>query len=124
RRLDELGRRHLDRMQLAVQLAAPEIEEPAQDREVGGQIEILPDIALQEARIVGHVVEDLRGRQTIILELLPEIAFHIHPSVPGRTVTGLAWHRSFVVDSSVSGKKSMNNNSLAASPPALLPDAW
>ena len=57
------------RMQLAVDVAAPEIEKPAQLGKIRGEIELLPDEALQQIGMVGQVVDDLGSGQPIIPKL-------------------------------------------------------
>ena len=70
RRLDQAGGCDPDGMQAALQFPLPKGQELAQDRVARRDVQLLPDIGLQEARMVGHVIEDLSRRQVIILELL------------------------------------------------------
>jgi len=72
------GLPHANRVKLAVEVAAPEFEEPAQLGEIRGKVELLPDEALQQVGVVRQMVNDLRGRQTIIAQLLLLIA-HLPP---------------------------------------------
>ena len=58
-----------DRMQLALDLMCPEIEEFPEFGIAGRDIVILPDKALQQGRVVGQVIEDFGGRQAIVVEL-------------------------------------------------------
>ena len=68
-RRDELGGDELDRVQLAVQRAVPEIEEALQLGEARGHVVFLPDIGLEQGGMVGQVIEDLRGGQAVAVEL-------------------------------------------------------
>src|SRR5262245_37802801 len=68
-RRDEPGGRDPDGVELALEAAAPELEEPVQDREVRRQVVVLPRIALQQAGMVGEIIEDLRRRQPVAAEL-------------------------------------------------------
>ena len=49
----------LHRMQFAVDVLAPEIEELAQLGEIRGDVEFLPDESLQRLGLVGQVVDNL-----------------------------------------------------------------
>jgi hypothetical protein len=55
-----------DRMQLALQFAPPEREKFVQLRIVRGDVQGLPDIALQDFRMIGQTINDFGGRQAII----------------------------------------------------------
>ncbi len=63
-----------------IQRGFPEMQEFLQNREARRDIQILPDIALQQGRMVGQVVENFGGGQPIILELFVEVAntFNVH----------------------------------------------
>jgi hypothetical protein len=50
-------------VQRPLDLAAPEIEEPGQLREIRRQVQLLPDEGLQQAMVVRHVVKDFGGGQ-------------------------------------------------------------
>ena len=63
-----------NRVKLAVEVTAPEFEEPAQLGEIRGKVELLPDEALQQVGVVRQMVDYLRGRQSIIAQLLLLIA--------------------------------------------------
>src|SRR6185437_12595816 len=76
RRLDQLGARHPDAVQPAVEVPVPEIEELAEVGEAGGEVEVLPDVALQHVLVVGHPVEDLGGRNAVVVELGYETPIH------------------------------------------------
>jgi hypothetical protein len=56
-------------MELALDMATPKLEKPAQLGKVGGDIELLPDETLQQVGVIGEVVDDLRGRQPAFAEL-------------------------------------------------------
>jgi hypothetical protein len=66
------------RVEFAFDIAAPEFEKAAQLREVRGNVELLPDEALQEAGMIRQTVDDLRGGQTIIAKFLLLVV--VHPS--------------------------------------------
>src|SRR5690606_39009297 len=57
----------------AVQGVGPEVQELVQHRKLRKQVVLLPDVALQQGRMVGHVVEDFRRGQPVALELLTEL---------------------------------------------------
>src|SRR3546814_8561712 len=61
-------------MNPALDVLLPEAEEPAQYRIARRQIETLPDEALQQVRMIRHVIQDLRGREPVMSELHREIA--------------------------------------------------
>ena len=65
-------------MQLALEIAVPEIEELREVREAGGEIEILPDVGLQEVLVVGHPVEDLGRGDAVVIELSNKTLIHCH----------------------------------------------
>src|SRR5215831_7352281 len=66
----EAGLTDLHRMEPAFDIAAPEFEKSTQFGEVRGNIELLPDEALQQVGMVRQVIDDLRGRQPIIAQRL------------------------------------------------------
>src|SRR5690606_22602790 len=61
-----------DRMERPFQFRLPEIDEPDQGRKFRRQIVVLPDIALQDMGVVGHVIEYF-GRGEAVA---PEHHFH------------------------------------------------
>ena len=63
-----------DRVELALEIAAPEFQKTAQLGKVGGDIELLPDEALQQGGMIRHVIDDLCGRQSIIAQRLLVVA--------------------------------------------------
>ena len=71
--LDEPLMGHADRMQRSIQAGPPEIQKASQLRIMGVQVIALPDEALEQARVVGQVVEDVCGRQAIALQLCAEV---------------------------------------------------
>src|ERR1700746_2377003 len=73
RGLDQLGMRDSDREQRSLELFLPEAQEIRQRREFRKQVVVLPDIGLQQRRMVRHPIKDLRRRQTVTQHLLPEI---------------------------------------------------
>src|SRR5260221_10559008 len=52
---------HIDRVQLALDVLFPEFEELAQLGKIRGEVEFLPDEALQQGGMVRQPVDDLRG---------------------------------------------------------------
>src|ERR1700751_4959765 len=72
-RLDQPGMRHGDREQRTVELLLPEGEEILQRRKFRKQIVVLPDVGLQQRGMIRHPIEDLRRRQPVTQDLLPEI---------------------------------------------------
>src|SRR3546814_762379 len=91
-RRDDTVVRHRYRMNPAFDVLLPEAEEPAQYRIARRQIETLPDEALQQVRMIRHVIQDLRGREPVMSELHREIAHRglrrcrYHARILGRRV--------------------------------------
>jgi hypothetical protein len=69
RRLDQLAMRHRHRMQNALERTLPELQEALQLRELRKEIVFLPNVGLQQPRVVRPPIEDLRGGQAIAIEL-------------------------------------------------------
>ncbi|OWV71692.1 hypothetical protein ATY76_31030 [Rhizobium sp. R339] len=63
-------------MKRPIELFLPELQEAAHLGKIGGEVVILPDVGLQNRRVVRQVVEDLGGRQTIALQLLFHVLVH------------------------------------------------
>jgi hypothetical protein len=63
-----------DAKQFAIQIGRPKIQEGFQFRETWMQIIVLPDICLQQRRMVWQTIKDLCSRQTKTGELFCEIA--------------------------------------------------
>src|SRR6266851_3026976 len=74
------GLANFDGVELALDVAAPEFQKPAQFGEIRGEIGLLPDEALQPVGMIREMVDDLRGRQPIIAKLLLVVA-HRHAHV-------------------------------------------
>lgn len=76
------------RVKLAFEIAAPEFQKAAQLRKVWGYVEPLPDEALQQIGMIRKMVDDFRGRQSIIAQRLLVVA-HLRALVrfalPGQT---------------------------------------
>ena len=72
-RIDELDARHRHRVQLAFDVAAPEIEEPVQHRKIRCEIHVLPDEALQDARVIGQAINNLCRGQVIVAKLQTQV---------------------------------------------------
>ena len=68
------GLADLYRMELAFDVAAPELQKPTQLGKIGGDIEFLPDKALQQGGVVGKMVDYFRRRQPILREMRPGVA--------------------------------------------------
>ena len=79
----------LDRVEHGLDLAAPVMEETVEFREGGSDVVLLHHEELQQARMVGQVIMDLHGRETVACDLEREIPVthqrHLPPS--GRTAT-------------------------------------
>lgn len=60
-------------MQLAVEVPAPEIQKFFQLGKARRQVKILPDIALQERRMIGQAVEDLGCGEPEIVQLTGKV---------------------------------------------------
>ena len=56
-------------VELALDIAAPKLEKPAQFGKIRRDIELLPDETLQQVGMIGKVVDDLRGRQPTFAKL-------------------------------------------------------
>src|SRR5262245_56205499 len=67
--LDQARMRDRHRMQRPFELLQPEGEEAVEDRELGAQIVVLPDVGLQQRRIIGHPVENMSRGEPVALEL-------------------------------------------------------
>ena len=61
-------------MELALDMAAPKLEKPAQLGKVRGDIELLPDETLQQVGMIGEMVYDLSGRQPTFAKLWLQVA--------------------------------------------------
>jgi hypothetical protein len=61
-------------VQFAFQLVFPEMQEFVQDGKAGSDVEVLPNISLQQGRMVRHMINNFGSRQAIILKLLREVA--------------------------------------------------
>ena len=69
-----------DGVKLALKIAAPEFQKTAQLGEIRGNVELLPDEALQQVWMIRHMIDDLRGRQSVIARRLP-VLIHLHALV-------------------------------------------
>src|SRR6266851_10298330 len=56
---------HIYRMQLALDIVAPELEELAQLGKIGSEIEFLPDEALEQGGVVRQPVNDFCGGKPV-----------------------------------------------------------
>jgi hypothetical protein len=76
-RADQSLMRDFDPVKFAFELRLPEMQEFIQDWKTRRYVEILPDIGLQQRRVVGNMINDFGRRQTVILELSREIAVNL-----------------------------------------------
>src|SRR4051812_5573633 len=60
---------HIHRMQLPLDVRAPEFEKAPQLGIIGREIEFLPDEALQQGRVVRQAIDDLCGREPVPVKL-------------------------------------------------------
>src|SRR5271170_3921743 len=98
RRLDQARVGDGDRVQQALELARPEIQEFLQLGKMGMQVVLLPNEILQNPGMVRHVVEDARRRQAVPFELAAEVgAGHADSpdSVSDGVISNASW-QSFV----------------------------
>src|SRR5690625_3834659 len=66
---DQAATGDLHAVQLAVEAEAPEVETAAQLWILRCVIVVLPDVGLKQMRVIWHMVEDVCGGQTMILQL-------------------------------------------------------
>jgi hypothetical protein len=92
-------------VELAFDIAAPEFQKAAQLREVRGNIELLPDEALQKVGMIRQMVDDLRGRQTIIAKFLLLMVAHLRALVRRTWVA----KRACAIERSATSKKMKQN---------------
>src|SRR5262249_19164273 len=65
--------RHRDRVQRAFELLQPKCKKAIETRKSRAKIVVLPDIGLQQRRMIGKAIENMCGRQPITLKLSPEV---------------------------------------------------
>src|SRR5262249_21007222 len=63
-----------DEVEAALEARFPEMQKLVKDGKTRGDVEFLPDIALQQGRVIGQVIDDLRRGEAVILKLLSEIS--------------------------------------------------
>jgi len=66
---EESGVREGDSVKRSVEGVSPEIEKPAKHGKVRRQIVVLPNIGLQDRRMIWHSVENSGRRQAVTLQL-------------------------------------------------------
>src|SRR5690349_3347657 len=66
--------RHADRMERPLDLTPPELQKLLQRRKSRREVIVLPDIELEQRRLVRHAVVDLCGGKSIAIKLLDETA--------------------------------------------------
>src|SRR5579884_2298932 len=71
--LDQLGMRHCDRVEGALQLLQPEIQKLVELGEPRTEVVILPDVGLQNVPIVRQAIQDMGRRQAIAFELTAKV---------------------------------------------------
>ena len=103
------------RVKLALDIAAPVFEKAVQLREIRGNIELLPDEALQQVGMIRQMVDDLCGRQSIIAQRLLVVA-HLRALVRF-ALSG----RTRMCDRSILYKKNEAEQIISSPPPGLLP---
>src|SRR5262245_7489853 len=74
RGLDQARVRDDHRVQWPLELFEPKRQKPVQHRKPRTQIVVLPDIRLQERRMVGEPIENLCGGEAVALKLAAEIS--------------------------------------------------
>ena len=79
-RFDEFLTGYIHRMELSIEFFDPKVEKFEQDGIFWRQIVVLPDVCLEEAGVIGHVVEDLRRCEAVITQLQIEIGHAFLPS--------------------------------------------
>src|SRR5690606_4993682 len=72
---DELLVRHRHRAERALELASPEVEEVVKRREGRGEVVGLPDIGLEERRMIRQGVEDFCCGQSVPVPLQGQVDF-------------------------------------------------
>src|SRR5260370_10258112 len=72
--LDQARVRDDHRVQRSLELFEPERQKPIEHRKPRTQVVVLPDIRLQERRMIGQSIENLRGREAVALELAAEVS--------------------------------------------------
>ena len=77
-RADQFLMGNRDLIKFAFQMRFPETQEFLEHREARRQIELLPDVGLQQGRVIGHVVENFRRGETVIMKL-PDQVCHATP---------------------------------------------
>jgi hypothetical protein len=72
-RFDELCMADEHTVQGPVEAFAPKPQKLEQGRKVRGEIVVLPDVGLEQARVVGQMIEDPRRGEPIACEVLDKI---------------------------------------------------
>src|ERR1700730_16383986 len=73
RGLDQRRVGHGDGVERSLELLQPERQKAVQHRKSRTEVVVLPDIGLQQGRMIGEAVEDLRRGEAIAFELAAEI---------------------------------------------------
>src|SRR5215813_9272577 len=73
-----------DGVERPLELLQPKRQKTVQHRKARAQVVVLPDVSLQQGRMIGEPVEDLRRGEAVTFELTAEI--------PGRSSKSLRCH--------------------------------
>jgi hypothetical protein len=73
---DDFDMTDADGVERAVEIFGPEIEKLVQFGEFGRVVEFLPDETLQDAGVIGHVIQDFGGCHPPALQLLNKFSSH------------------------------------------------
>src|SRR3954468_12989166 len=92
RRLDQPRVGHRDREQRTLKLLEPEIEKFVQHREIGAEVVFLPNVGLQQRRVIGKPIQNVRSGQAIAFNLLAKVTRNHGVLHSSRTT--LSWNRS------------------------------
>src|SRR5260370_12375382 len=86
--LNQICMGNRDGMQRTIEFARPEVQKSPQFGKVRVQVVKLPDKALQDARMIGHPIENISGGQTKTFELAAKIVRdHVASVVSGAIVS-------------------------------------
>ncbi len=87
-RFDECGAGYADLMDGPVEFTLPKVQELCQDWEAWSDVEVLPDIDLDDALMVRHPVQDLGCGDAVVIQLAQKgrVNFVGHVRLPLTTV--------------------------------------
>src|SRR5689334_11181710 len=78
-RLDQLGMRDADGIERALELVLPELQEILERGKFRKQIVVLPDVGLQQRRVIRHPVENLCRGQPVSQRQFPKVLGNPNP---------------------------------------------